>query len=75
MQAEGHQSRTALSVVSPYPTKGAGTTRWDQGQHSLDFVDLRAEAEYIHGTFQGMSEFVRCLFPRETKDTEKGAAL
>lgn len=58
-----------------YASKGSGTTGWDQGQHSLDFVDLRAEVKYIHSTFQSMSEFVRYLFPREAKDTEERAAL
>lgn len=37
--------------------------------------DLRAERKYIHRTFQGLSDLIRCLFPGEAKDTEEAAAL
>ena len=50
-------------------------TRWDWGRHSPDLVDLRTEVKYIHGAFQGVSDLVRCLFPRETEDAEEGASL
>lgn len=61
--------------VSLSPAEGSGTGRWEQGLHSLDFVDLRAEVKYVHGAFQGVSGLVGRLFPGEPEDTEEGAAL
>lgn len=81
---EGHLDARdeAFSSPSPspahpplHPLKRAGSTGWDQGRHSLDFLDLRAEVKYIHGTFQSTSFLIRCFLPREAKDAEKRASL